>query len=187
MWDPNMIHQVSQTYFLAQMRTSILKLVRQKRVRDSTSGHAQTRITKKDSPDLKELPRDHLNGLALKESSKFPKGYLRKPKRTPQSLSTWYLGSDTDKPKEPQDTQTQEQSNENITTPNVGPEHDSSDSTGAATGSDEATNTNVHQEEESEGSTADRPKPRFTKDLIRDHLNCPALKESSKSQKYLQN
>ncbi|KAH6589426.1 hypothetical protein BASA50_010079 [Batrachochytrium salamandrivorans] len=115
----------------------------------STSGQTQAKDHKGTTQRSSKLS-------GIKRKLEIPKGYLRKPKRTPQSLSTWYLSSDTDKPKEPQDTQTQEQSNENITTPNVGPEHDSSDSTGAATGSDEATNTNVHQEEKSEGSTAEQ-------------------------------
>ncbi|KAH6591472.1 hypothetical protein BASA61_004983 [Batrachochytrium salamandrivorans] len=101
-------------------------------------------------------------------------------------LSTWYLGSDTDKPKEPQDTQTQEQSDEVITTPNAGPEHDSSDSTGAATGSDEATNTDVHQEEKNEGSTAEQTQAEVhreespnLKKLSKAHLNWLSLHKRS--------
>ncbi|KAH6567599.1 hypothetical protein BASA60_008976 [Batrachochytrium salamandrivorans] len=112
---------------------------------DFTPGQIQTRITKKTRQNLKELPRDHLYGLNLKKASKSPKNACSDLKGLPRSHLY-----------EPQDTQTQEQSDEDITTPNVGPEHDSSDSTGAATGSDEATNTDVHQEEENEGSTAEQ-------------------------------
>ncbi|KAH6581374.1 hypothetical protein BASA61_009097 [Batrachochytrium salamandrivorans] len=92
----------------------------------------------------------------FKENIKIPEECLFRPKGASERVDKSPKASDTDKPKEPQDTQTQEQSDEDITTPNVGPEHDSSDSTGAATGSDEATNTDVHQEEENEGSTAEQ-------------------------------
>ncbi|KAH6560695.1 hypothetical protein BASA62_010321 [Batrachochytrium salamandrivorans] len=120
------------------------------------------------------------------ERLEIPEEYFHRSKETLQSLSTWYLGPDTDKPKEPQDPQTQEQGDEDITTLNVGPGHDSSDSTGAATGSDEATNTNVHQEEENEGSTAeqtqaevhreDSPEPEET---VQTHLNWLSLHKRS--------
>ncbi|KAH6575503.1 hypothetical protein BASA60_005006 [Batrachochytrium salamandrivorans] len=123
---------------------------------DFTPGHAQAEDYEGDSPEPEGATQSSSIWSDIKEKIKIPKGYFYRPKETLQSLSTWYLGSDTDKPKEPQDTQTQEQSDEDITTPNVGPEHDSSDSTGAATGSDEATNTDVHQEEENEGSTAEQ-------------------------------
>ncbi|KAH6597070.1 hypothetical protein BASA50_004702 [Batrachochytrium salamandrivorans] len=141
--------------FLGPDETSILKLVRQKRVRilhlDMLKRGSRRRLTRPEgATQSSSIWSD------IKEKIKIPKGYFYRPKETLQSLSTWYLGSDTDKPKEPQDTQTQEQSDEVITTPNAGPEHDSSDSTGAATGSDEATNTDVHQEEENEGSTAEQ-------------------------------
>ncbi|KAH9250333.1 hypothetical protein BASA81_011882 [Batrachochytrium salamandrivorans] len=121
---------------------------------DSTAEHAQNEDHEEDSPEPKETTQRSSKLAGIKRKLEIPKGYLRKPKRTPQSLSTWYLDPDTDNPKGPQDTQTQEQGDENITTPNVGPGYDSSDSTGAATGSDEATNTNVHWEEGDEGSSS---------------------------------
>ncbi|KAH6573535.1 hypothetical protein BASA60_005971 [Batrachochytrium salamandrivorans] len=72
----------------------------------------------------------------------------------PERVDKSPKASDTDKQKGPQDPQTQEQGDEDITTSNTRPEHDSSDSTGAAAGSDEATNTNVYREEENGGSTS---------------------------------
>ncbi|KAH9250334.1 hypothetical protein BASA81_011883 [Batrachochytrium salamandrivorans] len=86
---------------------------------DSTSGHTQ-------NEDHKGAIQRSSKLAGIKKKLKIPKGYLFRPKRTPQSLSTWYLDSDTNNPKEPQDTQTQEQSDEDIATPNAGPEHDSS-------------------------------------------------------------
>ncbi|KAH9250323.1 hypothetical protein BASA81_011872 [Batrachochytrium salamandrivorans] len=123
---------------------------------DFTPGHAQAEDYEGDSPKPEGATQSSSIWSDIKRKLEIPEEYFHRSKETLQSLSTWYLGPDTDKPKEPQDPQTQEQGDEDITTLNVGPGHDSSDSTGAATGSDEATNTNVHQEEENEGSTAEQ-------------------------------
>ncbi|KAH6581372.1 hypothetical protein BASA61_009095 [Batrachochytrium salamandrivorans] len=93
---------------------------------DFTPGHAQAEDYEEDSPEPEGATQSSSIWSDIKKKLKIPKGYFYRPKETLQSLSTWYLGSDTDKPKEPQDTQTQEQSDEDITTLNAGPGHDSS-------------------------------------------------------------
>ncbi|KAH9250331.1 hypothetical protein BASA81_011880 [Batrachochytrium salamandrivorans] len=123
---------------------------------DFTPGHAQAEDYEEDSPEPEGATQSSSIWSDIKKKVGIPEEHLFRSKGASERVDKSPKASDTDKPKKPQDTQTQEQSDENITTPNVGPEHDSSDSTGAATGSDETTNTDVHQEEENEGSTAEQ-------------------------------
>ncbi|KAH6582083.1 hypothetical protein BASA60_002155 [Batrachochytrium salamandrivorans] len=97
-----------------------------------------------------------------------------------KSAFKWSGGFDTHNPEGPHDPQTQEHDNENTTTSNVGPEHDSPGFTDIFLGPDEDINTEVGSTEENGYSTSGQTQAKDHKELPRDHLNCLALKESSK-------
>ncbi|KAH9250366.1 hypothetical protein BASA81_011845 [Batrachochytrium salamandrivorans] len=90
---------------------------------------------------------DQTKGAAPKEDS-------LKPTKTTQNPSTWYMGSDDDKSKPLQDPQTQEQNNEDITTPKKGFNPDLS----GPTSLDMNIDTDGHQTKESKGSALGQTK-----------------------------
>ncbi|KAH6562145.1 hypothetical protein BASA62_009352 [Batrachochytrium salamandrivorans] len=106
---------------------------------------------------------DHLEeesqGSALGQTKiEAPKGGSLEPEESIHNPYESLSVSDLSEPKEPQDSPTQEQSGEVITAPNTGSNHDSSVSTGAATGPDGAIGTGAHQAKESQGSALDLAK-----------------------------
>ncbi|KAH9272856.1 hypothetical protein BASA83_004744 [Batrachochytrium salamandrivorans] len=83
-----------------------------------------------------------------------PKEDTIKPKETTKSSSTWYVDSDNDKSKPPQNPQTQKQNNEIINTPKNRLSRGSS----VSAGPNGAIGTGTHQAQESRGSTLGQTK-----------------------------
>ncbi|KAH6562218.1 hypothetical protein BASA60_011198 [Batrachochytrium salamandrivorans] len=127
---------------------------------------------KEDSPKPKEPTKKLFKWFG-------PKRKVKTSTETTKSSSTWYAGSDDDKPKEPQDPPTQKQSGEVITTPKKGFNRGSSSSTGASTGSDMYIDTGSHQTKDNNKSTLGQTKVGASKeDLLKPE---ESTKSSSKS------